>query len=122
MNDTNSHTADARAAEAIGWTQVREWDFGSGGVQWRGLKPGGRTPQPLPAFGSDPAAARALLEAVPAGEGLRARVVRLLAEKVGLGLAGDFVGHIWYADELFTLLLAPPAAIRDAVLEVMSVE
>jgi hypothetical protein len=91
---------NARAAEAAGWQLVGK---GLRGV-WR--SPVGSLGG-LPRFGSDPAAARALLEALKPEQ--QAQAVAKLIDRLEID-PGTYSG-------LVGLLLAPPAAIRDAVLE-----
>lgn len=115
----DDRAADARAAEIAGWTWRSDGDTAylslldksAAGV----IRQEGRTTYcpALPAFGSDPAAARALLEAVPVEK--RHRIVEALLEKITPDIRLYDVTY----DDLWPLFLTPPAAIRDAVLEVM---
>lgn len=109
-------TKDTQAAEAIGWKLDYEFEDVLGAPTVPHLRDQYDEWGILPAFGSDPAAARALLEAVP--EGKR----HLVALTVMMQVAPEWEharGPKGEGGCLFALLLAPPAAIRDAVLEVM---
>jgi hypothetical protein len=126
MLTTDDRAADARAARAIGWKSRISADHRGSpigalrvfGVIYAWTDPSGvdRGIEGLPHFGSDPAAARALLEAVP--EDKRAEVIYALFLRLGADVERA-AKTVWYVspDELYLLLLAPPAAIRDAVLE-----
>jgi hypothetical protein len=109
---------------ATGGEYVGRYDYAEAGEVFR-VKAEGESMLParrVPAFGSDPAAARALLGAVPA-EKRQAVVEALLARLApdweafasALEQSGPTRQNSW--DVLFLFLLAPPAAIRDAVLE-----
>ena len=116
MNIDN-RAADARAAELLGWTNVHEMDFGSGGRQWRGDAPDGRS-RFVPAFGALHGAARQLVLALPAER--RGRFVHALLLEIDCDVEEAAHG-LWYAhaDDLFALATATPRQIRDAVLEAM---
>lgn len=106
---------DARAAEAIGWRWSTVFEL------W--FDKHGRSEIRPPAFGSDPAAARLLVEALKEEE--RGAFELALCKRLGLDFRvevdhnGKPSGFALRNAALFALLLAPPAAIRDAVLEVM---
>jgi hypothetical protein len=117
MLTTDDRAADARAARAIGWKSRISADHRGSpigalrvfGVIYAWTDPSGvdRGIEGLPHFGSDPAAARALLEALKPEQ--QAQAVAKLIDRLEID-PGTYSG-------LVGLLLAPPAAIRDAVLE-----